>query len=131
MAGRKVTEQLSVSPQITVDDLEAIKAAGFRSILCNRPDDEEPGQPDYATIASAATTIGLDIRHQPVMSGGLKEEDVEAFSTIIGDMPSPVFAYCRSGTRCIMLWALGESKERPMEEVLEMARKAGYNLSGG
>ncbi|MEM7044208.1 MAG: TIGR01244 family sulfur transferase [Pseudomonadota bacterium] len=131
MIGKKVTEELTVSPQIDASDVEAIKAAGFRSILCNRPDGEEPGQPDYAAIEEAAAVLGLDIYHQPVMSGGLRDEDVDRFAGHLDQLPAPVFAYCRSGTRCIMLWALAESRKRPMPEVLEMARKAGYNLGGG
>ena len=130
MTGRKVTDELAVSPQIGAGDVEAIKAAGFRSILCNRPDGEEPGQPDYAAIAAAAAKLGLEIRHQPVTSGGLRDEDVDAFAALMEDLPGPVFAYCRSGTRCIMLWALAESRKRPMPEVLEIAREAGYDLGG-
>lgn len=131
MAGRKVTEQISVSPQITAEDVEAIEAAGFRSIICNRPDDEEPGQPDFKTIEKAAEASGLDIRYQPVMSGGLQKQDVDAFAALTDELPTPIFAYCRSGTRCIMLWAHAESSKRPLPEVLEMARQAGYDLGGG
>ncbi len=131
MAGRKVTEQLSVSPQISADDIPAIKAAGFRSIICNRPDGEEPGQPDFEAIEAAAKASGLDIRHQPVMSGGLRQEDVDAFAALTDDMPAPIFAYCRSGTRCMFLWAHAEARKRPLSEVLELARQAGYDLGGG
>ncbi len=131
MIGKKVTDALTVSPQIQADDIEAIKSAGFRSILCNRPDNEEPGQPAFAAIEAAAEAAGIEIRHQPVISGGLTQEDVDGFKEVVREMPKPVFAYCRSGTRCIMLWALAESADRPMAEVLEIARKAGYNLGGG
>lgn len=130
MAGRKVTETISVSPQITAADVGAIKAAGFRSIICNRPDGEEAGQPDFAAIEGAARASGLDIRYQPVNSGGLRQEDVDAFAALADELPAPIFAYCRSGTRCIMLWALAESARRPLPDVLEMARAAGYDLGG-
>lgn len=130
MIGNKVTEEFTVCPQIHPDDITSIKAAGFRSILCNRPDDEEHCQPAFAAIEAAATTHGLEIRYQPVAAGQLTQEDVDGFKTAIGELPSPVFAYCRSGTRCIMLWALAESSHRPMPEVLELARRAGYNLGG-
>ncbi len=131
MAGRKVTEQLSVSPQITADDVPAIKAAGFRSIICNRPDGEEPGQPDFGAIEAAAKASGLDIRYQPVMSGGLRQQDVDAFASLADELPAPIFAFCRSGTRCIFLWAHAETKKRPLPEILEMAKQAGYDLGGG
>lgn len=129
MPGRQVTESFAVSPQITTSDVEAIKAAGFRSILCNRPDGEELGQPTYHEIEAAAKASGLEIRHQPV-TGGPTQADVQAFSALAGELPSPIFAYCKSGTRCIMLWALAESQERPVAEVLDLARQAGYDLRG-
>lgn len=131
MIGNKVTDGLTVSAQIEADDIAAIQAAGYRSVLCNRPDNEEPGQPDFVMIEAAAKASGLDIRHQPVNAGQMTEADVEAFKTAIDELPGPVFAYCRSGTRCIMLWAIAESSRRPMPEVLEIARRAGYNLGGG
>lgn len=131
MIGKRVTEKLSVSPQIQADDIEAIKAAGFHSILCNRPDHEEPGQPTFAAIKAAAEAAGLAIFHQPVISGNLSQDDVDGFTEALAVLPEPVFAYCRSGTRCITLWALAASANRPMTEVLEIAKKAGYNLGGG
>lgn len=130
MASRKVTEQLSVSPQIDVDDVAAISAAGFRSILCNRPDGEEPGQPAFEAIEAAAKTAGLEVHYQPVHPGGLDQGDVEAFAALADKLPAPILAYCRSGTRCITLWALAETKKRPLADVLEMAKAAGYNLGG-
>ena len=131
MIGKKVTEALTVSPQIQVDDIEAIKSAGFRSILCNRPDNEESGQPAFAAVEAAAKAVGIEIRHQPVISGSLSQEDVDGFKDAIQELPEPVFAYCRSGTRCIMLWALAESADRPMAEVIEIAKTAGYNRASG
>jgi len=130
MIGKKVTETLSVSPQIQAQDVATIAAAGFQTIVCNRPDGEDPDQPTFSEIETAAETHGLTIRYQPVISGQLKEGDVEAFSALSTELPGPIFAYCRSGTRCIMLWALSEASHRPVAEVLEMARAAGYDLSG-
>lgn len=131
MIGNKVTDDFTVSPQIAADDLAAIQAAGFRSVLCNRPDGEEPQQPDFAVIEAAAKAAGLEVRYQPVVSGRLTQEDVDGFQAAMDALPGPVFAYCRSGTRCIMLWALAESGKRPMPEVIEIARQAGCNLGGG
>ena len=130
MLGHKVTDELTVSPQIDPGDIDAIAAAGFRSIICNRPDGEEPGQPDFETIEAEAKAKGLDIRHQPVASGGLSQDDVDTFDALAEALPAPTFAYCRSGTRCILLWAHAECKKRPLSDVLELARKAGFNLSG-
>jgi len=129
MIGNKVTDDLTVSPQIDVHDIKTIASAGFRSILCNRPDDEEPGQPAFAAIEAAAREHGLTIGYQPVISGQLTDDDIDRFKAMIESLPSPVFAYCRSGTRCIVLWAHAETARRPIQDVLALARNAGYNLS--
>ena len=129
MLGQKVTDGLTVSAQIGPGAIGAIAAAGFRSIICNRPDGEEPGQPAFETIETEAKAKGLDIRHQPVTSGSLSQDDVDAFAALTEALPAPTFAYCRSGTRCILLWAHAECKRQPLDDVLELARKAGFNLS--
>ena len=73
---REINDEYSVSGQITVEDLDQIKALGFKSIVCNRPDEEEPGQPDFAEIEARAKELGLDIRHIPVGRMGLTPEGV-------------------------------------------------------
>lgn len=130
MVGSKVTDALTVSAQIEAGDIDEIVAAGFRSIICNRPDGEEPGQPDFETIETEARAKGLDIRYQPV-AGGLSQSDVDAFAALTDALPEPTLAYCKSGTRCILLWAHAECEKRPLDDVLELARKAGFNLGGG
>lgn len=99
-----LTPQFSVSPQIRPEDVAGIAAAGYRSILCNRPDGEDAGQPPYATVEAAAREAGLEALHVPVVSGGITRGDVEEFRAAVADLPAPVLAYCRSGTRCAHLW---------------------------
>jgi uncharacterized protein (TIGR01244 family) len=101
-----LTPDYAVAPQIRAEDVATIAAQGFRSIMCNRPDDEEPGQPRYAEIAAAATAAGLAVVHVPVVSGRILPGDVEAFSAALRDLPGPVLAYCRSGARCQNLWMM-------------------------
>lgn len=96
----------AVAPQIRVEDVAAIAADGFRAILCNRPDQEDPGQPRFAEIAAAAQAAGLAVAHVPVISGRIEPEDLEAFAAAVRDLPGPVLAYCRSGARCHNLWML-------------------------
>ena len=79
MEPRQITEDFSVAPQITPEDIPAIAAAGFRSIMCNRPDGEEPGQPHEALVAEAARAAGLEIVSVPFSSASMTEADVEAF----------------------------------------------------
>ena len=99
-----LTPEFSVSPQIRPDDVAEIAAAGYRAILCNRPDGEDAGQPDYATIAAAAEAAGLEMLHVPVVSGAITQGNVEDFRAAVADLPTPLLAYCRSGTRCANLW---------------------------
>ena len=77
----KVTDALSVSPQITAEDVAAIRDAGFRAIICNRPDGEGADQPNFEEIEAAARAAGLEARYLPVTSGMVRDEDAAAFGT--------------------------------------------------
>lgn len=99
MDHRQITDDYAVSPQIEVGDIADIKAAGFRSIVCNRPDGEQPGQPSAAEIAVAAEAADLVFRHIPFTGGQMSEEDVARMVEALDEIPGPVFAYCRSGAR--------------------------------
>lgn len=130
MDQRRLTEDFSVSPQIGVEDLHQIAGAGFRSVLCNRPDDEEPGQPGYDSIAHAAQAEGLETRCVPIVSGQITPQTVEAFRAALEELPGPILAYCRSGTRCTMLWALVQHGRMEDEEIARRAAEVGYDVSG-
>jgi uncharacterized protein (TIGR01244 family) len=126
----KVTEDISVAPQITAQDVSKIAAAGFKTIICNRPDGEVFDQPSCKDIELAAKACGLQFIDQPVISGQLSGEDVGAFKENFANAPKPVVAYCRSGTRCVTLWAFSQAGSRPAEEIIALAKGAGYDLSG-
>lgn len=102
---RQISDTYSVSPQISVEDVTAIKAAGFKSVICNRPDDEDPGQPSADEIKAAVEAAGLEFRWVPVISGQMTTQNVEDQAEALDALPGPVFAYCRSGTRCTNLYA--------------------------
>lgn len=125
---RKLDENVSVSPQLRPEEITELATLGFRSVICNRPDGEEPGQPGFAEIEAAARQHGLEARFVPVISGALRPEDVAAFDEALRELPGPVLAYCRSGTRSAMLWALAQAGRRPADELLAAARRAGYDL---
>ncbi|MEQ1698254.1 MAG: TIGR01244 family sulfur transferase [Hyphomicrobiaceae bacterium] len=127
---RKLTEELTVSPQISVHDLDAIKAAGFRSVICHRPDGEAPDQPLFAEVKDAAIKAGLEIRYQPVIPGMLSDGDAKEFGALIAELPKPVFAYCRTGTRSASLWALAGAQSRSLPDILVATKAAGYDMSG-
>ncbi|MFT3802616.1 MAG: TIGR01244 family sulfur transferase [Burkholderiaceae bacterium] len=102
-----LTPDLSVSPQIQPEDVAAIAAAGFKTIVCNRPDREGGAeQPTFEQISQAAQGLGLSLHYVPVVSGQITEDDVRAFRTVLDSAPKPVLAYCRSGTRSTNLYAL-------------------------
>lgn len=109
---RGVTDQYAVSEQITVEDVVEIKAQGFQSIVCHRPDDEDPGQPTFADIENAAKEAGITIRHIPVTSAGLTMESVLEMVDAIKDMPMPMLGYCRSGNRSTVIFQNAEAQSK-------------------
>ena len=127
---RPLTEDFAVAPQIAPDEIAEIKALGYASILCNRPDGEELGQPDYAAIKAAAKAEGMQIACVPIVSGMVTEEAMTDFATALDEMPKPILAYCRSGTRCTMLWTIARHGDLPEAELIERTSNAGYDMSG-
>ncbi len=103
---RQITEDYAVAPQIGAGDVAAIKAAGFKSIICNRLDNEQPGQPAVEPIRQAALEAGLEFRYIPVVSGHIVPENVTDQAQALLELPRPVLAYCRSGARCANLYGL-------------------------
>jgi uncharacterized protein (TIGR01244 family) len=103
---RNLDESVSVSPQISPDDLPMIIDAGFKSIICNRPDGESGDQTPYAIIEAAAANLGIPIRNIPVVSGAITVDDVIAMKAALAELPKPVYAYCRSGARCTNLYMM-------------------------
>lgn len=111
MEYRQITDDYSVSGQITPDEVAAIKAAGFKSVICNRPDDEQAGQPTADSVKAAVEAAGLGFRYIPVISGQMTGDNVADMADALDEMDGPVFAYCRSGTRCTNLYmAIQQSK---------------------
>ncbi|OHD06286.1 bifunctional protein tyrosine phosphatase family protein/NAD(P)/FAD-dependent oxidoreductase [Sphingopyxis sp. RIFCSPHIGHO2_12_FULL_65_19] len=108
---RTINARLSVSPQIRPEDVPAIAAAGFRSIICNRPDGEEAGQPTSAAMAAAAQANGLAFTHLPVVAGKLADTDAALMANALAHLPGPVLAYCRSGSRSEKLSAMAEPQD--------------------
>lgn len=127
MDPKPLTSSLSVGGQITAADVRRIAQLGFRSILCNRSDAEEPGQPAFAEIAAAARTEGLEGRYLPI-SGVPSDEAAMSFGQAIEDLPKPVFAYCRSGLRSATAWGLSQARRRSVADILVAAKAAGFDI---
>lgn len=126
---KRINEHVSVSPQISPDDVAAIKAAGFVAIVNNRPDGEAPDQPESAQIQAAAQAAGLDYHYIPLGRDGVTPEMVAQTKSVLEGSAGPVFCYCRSGTRSTTLWALSQAGERPAAEIIAAAANAGYDMS--
>ncbi|MDO1582546.1 TIGR01244 family sulfur transferase [Rhizobium oryzicola] len=101
---RQINDEYSVTGQITPEDLDQIKAMGFKAIVCNRPDHEEPDQPTFADVAERARELGLEIAHVPVGRMGVDGDAIAGMVDVLDDMPRPLLGYCRSGARSTAIY---------------------------
>jgi uncharacterized protein (TIGR01244 family) len=125
---RRLTDSFAVAPQIALEDMEALVAAGFGFVVNNRPDGESPDQPDGAEVEAAAQEAGLGYCAIPVDHSGFNVEQVAALSALMVS-PRPILAYCRSGSRSAMLWALAAaSRGEDIETIIDLAMQAGYDV---
>ena len=124
----RLTPAFGVAGQLDADDVAALAAQGWRSLVCNRPDGEAAGQPASAELAQAAAAHGLAWRHLPVVSGQWHDADVAAFAEALRDLPAPLLAFCRTGTRSIHLWARAMVDTLDADEIARLAMDAGYTL---
>jgi uncharacterized protein (TIGR01244 family) len=121
-------EKMLVAGQIAPGDLAALAALGVTMVINNRPDGEEPGQPEAGAIAAAAKAAGLDYRFIPV-AGGFSEAQVLEMADALEAARGKTLAFCRSGTRSTYLWALARaSRGAPAAALVEAAAAAGYDL---
>ncbi|MGE3304062.1 MAG: TIGR01244 family sulfur transferase [Hyphomonadaceae bacterium] len=126
---RPVTLDFAVAPQLQAADFTEVAAAGFKTVINNRPERESPGQLSDADARAAAAAAGLDYVAIP-FAGMPSPAQVEATRKALAEVKAPVLAYCRSGTRSITVWALSQAGVRPVEQIVDLARAAGYDLSG-
>jgi uncharacterized protein (TIGR01244 family) len=103
---RHLTPDFAVTGQIVADDVSAIVAQGFKSLICNRPDNEEANQPGASGIEKAARGAGLGYSFIPVVSGALTDDNARDMAGALKALPRPILAYCRSGARCANLYQL-------------------------
>ncbi len=125
---KNLTTRFSVAEQITTTDVPSIAQAGFKSIICNRPDGEGSDQPNFKEIEQAAALHGLSVHYLPVESGKVTDEQGQTFGQLMDEMPKPILAYCRTGMRSASLWALANAGKTPMSSIIETTAKVGYDL---
>lgn len=126
---KRINDHVSVSGQIQPGDIAALKAAGFTTIINNRPDGESPDQPPGAEIEAAAKAAGLAYHAIPLGREGVSPQMVEQTKAALEASTGPVFCFCRSGTRSTTLWALSQAGERDAGEIIREAGEAGYDMS--
>ncbi|WP_417242571.1 TIGR01244 family sulfur transferase [Celeribacter sp.] len=127
---KKISDGLTVSGQIQLDDLTKLARRGFRSVVCNRPDGEAADQPSHGEIEKAAKDAGLEFRYLPVTPGIVTEETAAEFRAALTELPGPVFGYCRTGTRTATLWSLAMANEKSVVDILAATKAAGYDMTG-
>ena len=126
---RKVTDGFAVAPQIDEGDVQAIADAGYKTLVANRPDGEGGiDQPRMGAIRAKAEALGLAFVAIP-FAGAPTPDILERFGAALAEAPSPVLAYCRTGTRSITAWALTHGGQGMGDEVVDAAAGAGYDLS--
>ncbi|VCU68519.1 Beta-lactamase hydrolase-like protein [Pigmentiphaga humi] len=104
-----LTEQFAVAPQLAPEDMAAVAAAGFKSVINNRPDFEGgPAQPSSEQMRAAAEAAGLRYVYQPVVGANIQPADVAALAAQLEELPQPVLAFCRSGARSSKLFMLAQ-----------------------
>ena len=126
---RQLTPDLAVSPQILPEDLPALAEAGFRVLINNRPDAEVGPAENDAAMRAAAAAAGMEYHHNPFTPGQITPEMIAAQTSALAS-PGPKVAYCRSGNRSTVLWALSRAGLEPADGLIQTAAQAGYDISG-
>ncbi len=125
---RPITPRYAVSPQITVDDIPAIVEAGFVKVICNRPNTEVPTGMQSDAIGQAVRAAGLEYEVLELTHQTMTPENIALQRELAESCSGPVLAYCASGTRCSVVWALGQCDRMSTDEILDATTKAGYAL---
>ena len=122
---------ITVSGQVAPADFAALAASGVRMVVCNRPDNEDPGQLPAAEAARLAAEHGMEFRHVPIVLPALSPADVARFSEAMAAADGPVHAYCRSGTRSALVWAVATagSGRVPRDALLARGREIGVDFT--
>jgi len=125
---RRLADSYAVSPQISPEDVAALKAEGFATVICNRPDGEIPPELQAARIGPVVEAAGMKFVVNPVIGGAMTPANVAAQAAAIAAATGPVFAYCASGNRSSQVWALAEAGRQSADALIAAAARFGYNL---
>lgn len=127
---KQLSDTVFAAGQITPEDVARAEAQGITLIVNNRPDGEAPGQPTGETIEAAARAAGIDYLAIAIDSSGFDQTRIAAMQTALDNAEGKVLAYCRTGTRSTLLWALAEARGgRDPAAIERAAQAAGYELA--
>ena len=111
MAIEKIADYLYVSTQLDERFVKRAAMAGIKTVICNRPDGEEPNQPSFETVKAWLNAVGIEnVVYMPVVLEGIDDAALAEFQETVAKSPAPILAYCRTGTRSAMMWALNQAK---------------------
>ncbi|OCX63146.1 TIGR01244 family protein [Thioclava sp. SK-1] len=126
---RYLSSQFAVSPQIDPSDIDRLVSEGFRTVIINRPDEEILPDQQCDAVADAAKSAGLSVHYLPFYPGEMTQDLVQAFEAVVAQAQTPIFAYCRSGTRSSHLWAMSRAGTDPIESIVAAGAAVGYDLA--
>lgn len=125
---RRLEDDLITCGQLDVEHIKELAAAGVKTLIFNRPDAEEEGQPAIAELKSQAEALNIKWIFQPVISGQVTDEEGVEFGNLYAAAPKPVVAFCRTGARCGCLWALSQKHLQTGEELVNKMKQAGFDM---
>ena len=124
-----LSDDYSVSPQIEVSDVPSITQAGFKSVICNRPDQENPEPRQIEAIKAAVEAARMEFAENVFDPSSFGPDKIERQAELLAQLPSPVFAYCASGNRCSIVWAFAQAGRIATDTILDATTQAGYQLA--
>lgn len=130
MTIRQITDRYHVSPQISAEDIPALKEAGVTLVICNRPDEEVPPSHQADAIGAAVRAAGIAFENLPLTHQTMTPDNIARQADLVAGASGAVLAYCASGTRCSVVWALGQARELSVDDILTSTARAGYDLGG-
>lgn len=123
-----ITPNFTALAQPTINEIGKLADRGYRSIIGNRPEGEERDQPEWSQLKAAAAARNMHAVHIPVTASRITDVDIQAFRDALERLPKPIAAFCRTGTRSTLLWALANEANLTVDERLSIAAKEGYDL---
>ena len=123
---RTLTPNLSLADQLTEDDLAEVIAQGYKTVICNRPDEEGDAHLNAQQAKAVLQAAGVEFHYLPVNGAAITDQDVIDHHDLLDQAEGPVLTYCRTGTSCAKLWALAQ--EADADEVIQAVGRTGLNI---